>query len=111
MGSFLTNVQVKVQAADAALDRVAKAISAGAAQAGFTPIDAPADASRTVVLVAHSGKPWIGVYDQSTEDQGGGHEKLAEQLSKDLGGQTIATLVHDSDVLTMRLFDSGRALD
>lgn len=113
MGSFLTNVQVKVAGPSASgLSRVAEVVTAIVSRAGFTPVAAESDrADRSIAIVAHEGRSWIGVYDEASEDQSGSHEQLAEKLSRELGVQTVATLVHDSDVLNLRLFDTGRALD
>src|SRR4051812_47237985 len=112
MGSFLTNVQVKTAGpAKDALDRIAELLTVTVGLAGFTPVESATGADRSIVVVAHSGKEWIGIYDQFSEDQAGGHEALAEELSRDLKAPVVSVLVHDSDVLNMKLFDSGRTLD
>ena len=101
MGSFFTNYLVRtrdLQAVASATERIASAD-------GWTPV---ADEVAPVRHVAHvPAGDWIAVYDELTESQdvdrwAGG----AQQLARVLGVPVLATLVHDSDALDLRMFDA-----
>lgn len=109
MGSFLTNVQLKLSAA--AVSEVRTALEAAAVKMGYARHDGPDGADRSIVVIAHPDGDWVGVYDEESEQQSGMHQALGEELSRALSTHAVSILVHDSDVLQMDLFQNGRRLD
>jgi hypothetical protein len=111
MGSFFTNVQVHArrldpgQARDGVIDALRRLLS----EEGFVPADGEG-ADRTIVVDA--GREWISVYDEACEGQQQDIlDRLALALSKRLETEALTILVHDSDVLELRLFRSGEIVD
>src|SRR5262245_11411353 len=113
MGSFLTNVQVHTGGADreAARKAVAEALQKLMPDQGYRPCAAGEDPDREIVIASADKAPWISIYDQASEDQGGSHARLAQWCSKVMSTWAVSVLVHDSDVLEMKLFKDGRSLD
>jgi hypothetical protein len=110
MGSYFTNVQVHARRLDAmARDGVSGVLRSLLSDEGFVPAGG-GTADRTILVDA--GNDWISVYDEATEEQDQKVlDRLALGLSKLLDTETVAVLVHDSDVLELRLFRSGEAVD
>jgi hypothetical protein len=113
MGSFLTNVQVHTGGAEleGVREAIVRALEELVPKEGYRVCSAGETADREITIASASKAPWIAVYDQASEDQGGSHEELARALSKVLTTSAVSVLVHDSDVLDMKLFRNGRALD
>jgi hypothetical protein len=111
MGSFYTNVQVRTQGHQtAASDAVARALRDWIAGQGYQPTSKESDADRSVAIVV--GEGWISVYDQGTEDQDLDLlEALACRLSQAAGMPAVGILVHDSDMLELRLCAQGQVRD
>lgn len=113
MGSFFTNVQVfagkeqpeEVQAW--AVGEIRKLLR----EQGYEPVKAGEQGDRTVVVGPAGPEPWISVFDEATEDQNIiALDSLAGALSA--GGRVaVGILVHDSDVLILRLFRNGALED
>lgn len=110
MGSFFTNVQVRVP------DGVSPAMLAGRLRAvvekqlvaeGFAISEGPADRE---ILLAPAGR-WLAFYDARTEDQDDTVEVWARDLSQALETEAVSVLVHDSDVLALTLFAHGKLRD
>ena len=107
MGAFFTNFLAKTTE----LDGVAAAMQRMAADDGWSLVE---NAESTLVrsIVCVPAGQWIAVYDQATEIQDVGlWSRLAIGLAGELAAPVLATLVHDSDFLDLRLFDgSGNLL-
>lgn len=115
MGSFFTNVQVHTGEAPAQEARAAavEAVRGWVARTGYEEMaEEDADVADRLVLVAPADQtPWIAVYDEATEDQDTRLlDSLAEALSAG-GRAAVSVLVHDSDVLQLRLCQDGRLAD
>ena len=109
MGAFFTNVQVFLGDRDPeeARPALAEAVRAEATGAGFVEVDAGSEADRTVIIGPARGR-FVTVYDEATEDQDLARlEALAMHLSRALATTAVGVLVHDSDVLELRLARLG----
>lgn len=108
MGSFFTNVQVRL--GDAELEPLLAALRADATDA--VEVDAPDEADRTVLVLPPDAGGWVAIYDQRTESQDlGALEALGRLASRATGAPTVSILVHDSDVLDLRLYRDGELVD
>ena len=115
MGSFFTNVQVST--GGRTIDEIHAAIVAAlrqrARETGLEEDETLSDeeAERTIMVAPPGPEPWITVYDEITEDQDPDTRRdLGEALSR-VGGAAITVLVHDSDILEMRLCQNGAQVD
>ena len=119
MGAFFTNVQVHTggRAAAAVRAAVLASLRRRLDAEGFEALPAAAtaadaDADRTILVGPAGPEPWIAVFDEATEGQREAElDRLAAALSQDVGGASVGVLVHDSDVLALRLFRDGRLRD
>src|SRR5688572_4075433 len=113
VGAFFTNVQVLVPASLSATDAAAQLdplIESRAERAGLRRASAEETADRHIAIVA--ADRWISIYDEATEDQDEKQlDEWGKQVSKALATAAFTTLVHDSDVLLLHLFDRGRSID
>ena len=114
MGSFFTNVQVKVsgRAAAKATEAVADSLRRLAKSQGYVEATDGDNVHRSIAVHCQPDTGWISVYDDATEDQ----ELeplwlLARRLSSDLKTNAVSVLVHDSDLLELALFKNGRRSD
>jgi len=115
MGAFFTNVQVYTHS------RLPEDLRSTIVTAlrRFVPSDtfmevSPDDptAERMLVVGPAGPEPWIVVYDSATEGQDEAQlDALAGALSTAAEGTAVSVLIHDSDVLEMRLWRSGDLLD
>ncbi len=114
MGAFFTNVQVHTgghppaEIRNKIVEVVRGWILAGA-------YDEAAATDPTVdrhVVIGPVAQPWVAVYDELTETQ---HidllVELAIAVSNATGTPALGVLVHDSDVLELRLCREGRLID
>ena len=102
MGAFFTNVQVR--AGTAALDPLLEALRAGADADGIDEFEAGNEPDRTILVLPPDEGGWVAIYDQRTESQEMEPlEALGKLASKALGVPAFSVLVHDSDVLDLRL--------
>ena len=111
VGSFFTNVQIHTGQADAAAARarLIEALRQSAATEGF--VEAGSGEPDRTILVGPPGR-WIAVYDEATEGQDPKLlDALATTLSRALESDAVSILVHDSDVLELRLFERGKLID
>ena len=114
MGSFFTNVHAQLpkgMPSEAALAKLSVAVRR-LATTDATLVEAadgePAD--RTVLLVARG--EWIAIYDEAAESQAPSSlESLGAAASLALESPAFSTLVHDGDVLELRLFERGERVD
>jgi hypothetical protein len=108
MGRFFTNVIVH-QTGSSAVDHVIAAVDGMLQQQGWVKsIDDDAQLGRRVLIVARDS--WTAVYDQGTEAQSDLLFEVAAKLGSSLQTTTIATMVHDSDELSMCIYDAGTAV-
>jgi len=115
MGAFFTNVQVSIG------DRLPEDLRSTIVTAlrRFVPSDtfievSPDDptAERMLVVGPAGPEPWIVVYDSATEGQDEAQlDALAAALSTPAEGTAVSVLIHDSDVLELRLWRWGDLLD
>ena len=121
MGSFFTNVQLlrggrlAGQSRAAVIAVVTDAIKEVALEDGFVLADKAGKADRTVLIGGGHGDSdgrWLTIYDEGTEGQDDKRlDALAGALSAELETSAVTVLVHDSDVLEMRLFEDGKRAD
>jgi hypothetical protein len=106
LGSFIANVQVRTQDIDA----VARALSAGLLEADqYTPTTGD-DAARSLALIQRGD--WVAVYDELLDEQDlRVLDATASLLSRETGAPAVGVLVHDSDVLLLRLYRDGALAD
>src|SRR5262249_24357757 len=110
VGSFFTNVQVRIAESDGR-DRLLEALRRSAHAQGLLEAHDGEPADRTV-RVGPSEGGWVTVYDEATESQDTrALDALRERASRALGGHAVTVLVHDSDVLRLALFEGGRSID
>ena len=113
MGRFFTNVHVRPsqQVSDPRVALVGT-LEARAAADGFKPAKADEDSDRIIAIGTTAPSGWIAVIDEDTESQDASTlEQLAKTLSKTIDGYAVSVLVHDSDVLDLRLYKDGRRVD
>jgi hypothetical protein len=109
VGAFFTNVQVR-SADPQVVQRIAEALRAQAREAGLVAAAEGETSDRGVVIAPPQGG-WIAIYDEATETQEPARlEALAQLAARASGGHAVEVLVHDSDVLSLRLHDASGAL-
>jgi len=116
MGSFFTNVQLRAKRdPDQVRARLLQALREHLAREGYAELASEEaagegeDADRSILL-GPAGR-WIAVYDEESESQDElPLHALAASLSAALETVALAILVHDSEVLRLGLFDTGRPL-
>jgi hypothetical protein len=113
MGRFFTNVHVRPSAPSRdTRAAVIAALEARATADGFKPVSADEDSDRLIAIGTAAPSGWTAVVDEETESQDtAALEQLAKTLSKAADGYAVSVLIHDSDVLDLRLFRNGRRLD
>ena len=106
MGSFYTNVHVRITGdRSIAREGIVSALRELARQRGMVDV-ATSDADRTLAIT--SGRDWISVYDSETEARDPATLRaLAGAVARAAAGHAVSILVHDSDVVDLRLFDAA----
>lgn len=113
MGSFFTNIQIYTRKDQSitlqdAVD--ALKVWAGEKQYREAPKGKPAD--RTLALAPSANGKWITVYDGESEEQETEvMDELLTAISKQLQTTLIGVTVHDSDLLSMRMYENGSLID
>jgi len=108
VGAFFTNVQVRL--GDGPVEPLLEAVRAAAGDVDEVAADAEAD--RVVLVLPPDDGGWVTIYDQRTESQDtGGLEALGRLASEVCGAPAFSVLVHDSDVLDLRLYRGGERVD
>lgn len=110
MGSFFSNVQLRVSNIDKllVLEKAIECITKLNDAAGFIRVESEDDADKTVIISQSDEFPWLAIYDEELEDQGSGKlNKLASELSKQFKTTALSVLVHDSDSLYVGLSING----
>jgi hypothetical protein len=115
VGAFFTNVQVHAANRDPTEVRsvVVEALRQWMAENSYETLeDDDGEPDRTIFVAPAGQEPWISVYDEFTESQDNRDlQDLARMLSTVTDGAAIAILDHDSDVLLLWLYRSGRLTD
>jgi hypothetical protein len=110
MGASFVNVQVRAAGA-AVRDAIVRAVTQSAASAGYAEAPDGAECDREVLIGERRGG-WITVYDELAEMQDTEViDAVTCAISEATGDVAVAVLVHDSDILQLRRFDGGRAVD
>jgi hypothetical protein len=108
MGTFLANIQVFSEGNDASklLDKLENAITDRLINGVYEIAEDANSADRSIILKVSSDR-WISVYDQKLDEQDiNAMDTIGTTISQ-LGIPTLGSLVHDSDLLMLRLYRSG----
>jgi len=114
MGAFFTNVQVHINdlTVDEMRGKMIEATQEWMRSLSFVEAVEGETCDRAVLIGPATSQPWIAVYDQATEDQDMAQlEALTSMLSSAVNRVAVGILVHDSDLLELRLFRSGTKID
>ena len=114
MGSFFTNVQVRVDAREPEQSRrrIVAALRQWMTASGYIEVHDEDNRERTFLVGPVTKHPWITIYDSATEGQSDSVlSELTTVLSAAMRGVAIAVLMHDSDVLELTLFEQGARQD
>jgi hypothetical protein len=114
MGAFFTNVQLFTSSFEKKEmhAKTIKILRKYIGSLGFFETKGSDNPDLTVAVSPITAKPWISVFDQGTEDQD--TKKiltLLKVLTKDLSCTGVGITVHDSDVLSLILYEKGKLLD
>ncbi|MDI4649189.1 hypothetical protein [Cohnella hashimotonis] len=113
MGTFLASIQVLAGAGgvDRLLEGLAGVVREKILEADYEETDDPASADRSVLLQVSSDS-WISIYDQRLDEQDIGElDALGKAISARLGVPAVGAVLHDSDLLVMRLYLNGKLAD
>lgn len=113
MGTFLSNIQVFTSVQDSArlLEELVLAVRNRLVGAEYEETDDAELADRSVILQLSSDR-WISVYDQRLDEQDmDAMDVLGTTISDHTGVPAVGFVVHDSDLLLMRLYRNGRTAD
>ncbi|MFC5530416.1 hypothetical protein [Cohnella yongneupensis] len=113
MGTFLSNIQVFAAEHDRIklLEELALTLRDSLVESEYEETDDPASADRSI-LVQLSSDRWISVYDQKLDEQDiDAMDRLGAVISARAGVPTVGSVVHDSDLLLLRLYRNGRTAD
>ncbi|MBM7568630.1 hypothetical protein [Paenibacillus sacheonensis] len=115
MGAFFANVQVFTGSMDngEAVLHIQSAIRSWMKQTGYEeiPENDHSEADRTFLVGEVYNGRWLTVYDQELASQDGTLEELAAFISRESSAPTVGVLVHDSDLMLLRLFEQGKRID
>lgn len=112
MGGFYTSLHVLVgDRADAAA--VVRAVSNAVVTPGNVAPAADDPEPDQVVLVSPVGEdaPWVTIFDEALEQDEASLDALAAHVSSELKTWAVGIIVHDSDVVMLRLHKDGALLD
>lgn len=113
MGTFLSNIQVftGVQDSTKLLEELVLAVRNRLVGDEYEETDNAESVDRSLILQISSDR-WISVYDQRLDEQDmDAMDTLGTSISASAGVPAIGSLVHDSDLLFMRLYRNGRMAD
>lgn len=112
MGTFLANIQVYGEGKETSklLDQLENAIVHKLINGVYEFTEDAASADRSIILQASSDR-WISVYDQKLDEQDlNAMDAIGTTIAR-LGVPAVGTIVHDSDLLLMRLYRNGGTAD
>jgi len=113
LGTFLSNIQVFTGVQDSAklLEELVLAVRDRLVGAEYEETDDAESADRSLILQLSSDR-WISVYDQRLDEQDmDAMDVLGTTISARAGVPAVGSVVHDSDLLLMRLYRNGRTAD
>lgn len=113
MGTFLTNIQSisNTLAIDQVRQLVIETIRERMHSLWHVEVTEEKNSDRTIFIGPSTSSDWISIYDQGTEQQEITElEAIASILSEAVNGMSVAILVHDSDLLELRLFRHGNPM-
>ena len=112
MGAFISNIQVFSEGKDTSmlLDKLENAITDRLINGVYEIADDADSADRSLILQMSSDR-WISVYDQKLDEQDiNAMDAIGTTISR-LGVPAVGSIVHDSDLLMMRLYRNGGTAD
>jgi hypothetical protein len=112
MGAFISNIQVFSEGKDTSmlLDKLENAITYRLINGVYEIADDADSADRSLILQMSSER-WISVYDQKLDEQDiNAMDAIGTTISR-LGVPAVGSIVHDSDLLMMRLYRNGGTAD
>ncbi|MBY9080672.1 hypothetical protein KIH86_14220 [Paenibacillus sp. HN-1] len=113
MSAFISNIQVFIGAKNSTelLEEVVLAISDRIIGAEYEETDDADSANRSLIINVSSDR-WISVYDQKLDEQDiNDLDELSLAISARAGVPAVGSIIHDSDLLIMRLYKSGKTAD
>ncbi|WP_379129719.1 hypothetical protein [Paenibacillus sp. sgz500958] len=113
MGSFLSNIQVFTGLKDSAmlLEELVLAVRDSISGIEYEETEDAELADRSLILQVSSER-WISIYDQRLDVQDIDEmDALGAFISARVGVPAVGSVVHDSDLLLMRLYRNGRNAD
>jgi hypothetical protein len=114
MGKFFTNVQLHANTRSPEQMRtlIIQAIRERMNSFSLIETDDEENCDRTILIGPVTSYPWIAIYDQVIEGQDISQlEALTSALSSQVKCTAVGILIHDSDVLELRLFRDGTKVD
>jgi hypothetical protein len=112
MGTFIANIQVFTEGKKTSqiLDKLENAITDRLINGMYEISEAAESADRSIILKVSSDR-WISVYDQKLDEQDiNAMDAIGTTISR-LGFPAVGSIVHDSDLLMMRLYRNGGIAD
>jgi len=112
LGTFLSNIQVFSGTQDSTklMDELVLVIRSMLDGDFYEETDGAELADRSLTLQISSDR-WISVYDQKLDEQNIDEmDALGTAISR-VGVPTVGSIMHDSDLLVMRLYQNGRTAD
>jgi hypothetical protein len=113
MSGFCASIHIFAgKGAERPFSQVLEAVRATIVSNGRTvPADDSAEPDRTVFVSGAAGTPWISVYDSTLDPDEAAVDWLASRLSAELETFVVGLLVHDSDLVLVRLHEHGQLVD
>ncbi|MFC4101686.1 hypothetical protein [Paenibacillus xanthanilyticus] len=112
MGTFLANIQVFSEAMDTSelLNKLEHEITHKLINGMYETTEDSESADRSIILQVSSDR-WISIYDQKLDEQDiNAMDAIGTTITR-LGVPAVGSLVHDSDLLMMRLYRDGGTAD
>ncbi|BBI35875.1 hypothetical protein [Cohnella abietis] len=113
MGTFLSNIQVFTGLQDSVklLEELVLTVRDRLVGSEYEETDDAKLADRSLILQISSDR-WISIYDQRLDEQDmDAMDMLGAAISARAGVSVVGSIVHDSDLLLMRLYRNGRTAD
>ncbi|MNB92974.1 hypothetical protein D3C75_400880 [compost metagenome] len=113
LGTFLSNIQVFIGAKNSVelLEEVMLAIKGRLIGTEYVEASDADSADRSLIINVSSDR-WISVYDQKLDEQDiDDLDALGIAISDRAEVPAVGSIVHDSDLLIMRLYKNGRTAD
>ncbi len=113
MGHSFANIHVDIAETSRDAEAVADQLAADLGHGDYyREVDDADDSDRTIAVAPSDGDGWVTSYDSRTRHQNlGGLEREASERSATLDRPVVGVLMHDGDVLELRLADDGDLVD